>query len=94
MLIKDAQIILNKGSTINKQFDTFLNILKLYTTLENIQSWLNPNEIVKDLHQELFDNNEDLKKGVFLTSIPIPNTTINYIQRINKWTEKANLNGQ
>ena len=56
-MIKEAMLIQQKGSIINKQFHCFSNILKLYTKLENFQSRLNKNETVKNYDQHLLDNN-------------------------------------
>ena len=92
MLIKEAQLIQQKGSIINRQFDCFPNILKLYTKLENFQSRLNKNETVKNFDLDLLDNNEEFIDGVLYTSTPIPNTTIDYMQRLEKYTEKVNSN--
>ena len=75
-------MIQQKGSIINKQFDCFPNTLKLYTKLENFPHRLNPNEIVKNFDQDLLYNNEEFIDRILYTSTPIPNTTIDYMQRL------------
>ena len=80
LLIKEALLIQQKGSTINKQFNCFPNTLKLYTKLINFPSRLNLNETVKGLGQKILDNNEEFNDGVSLTSTQIPNSTLNYNQ--------------
>ena len=54
---------------------------------------MNPNEIVKNIDQELYDNNEDFNDWDFMPN-PIPNTTLDYIQKFKRYTETENLNGQ
>ena len=62
--------------------------------IENFPPRLNPNETVKNFDQDLLDNNEEFIDEVLYTSTPIPNTTIDYIHRLEKYAEKVNSNGQ
>ena len=64
----------------------------MYTKLDNFPSRLNPSETVKDIDQELLDNNEELNDGVFLTPTPIQYSTLVYNLRLGKYVEKVNLN--
>ena len=92
LLIKEALLIQQKEATINKQFDCFPNILKLYTKLENFPPRLDPNDNVKNLDRDLLNNNEEFNDGVLFTSTPIPNTTIDYMQRLERYAEKVKSN--
>ena len=49
---------------------------------------------MKNYDQDLLDSNEEFNDGVLYTSTPFPNTKIDYIQRLEKNTEKVNSNGQ
>ena len=82
LLIKEALLIQEKGSTINKQFDCFPNILRLYTKLDNFP--LKLNQIQPPI------NNEEFNDGIMLTSTPIPDTTLDYNQRLEKYVNKLN----
>ena len=92
MLVKETLLIQQKEATINKQFDCFPNILKLYTKLENFPPRLDPNDNVKNLDRDLLNNNEEFNDGVLFTSTPIPNTTIDYMQRLERYAEKVKSN--
>ena len=56
--------------------------------------YISPKETVKNFDLDLLDNNEEFIDGVLYMSTPIPKTTIDYIQRLEKCAEKLNSNGQ
>ena len=49
---------------------------------------------MKNFDLDLLDNIEEFIDRVFYTSTPSPNTIIDYIQRLEKYAEKVNSNGQ
>ena len=76
LLIKEALLIQQKGPIINKQFDCFPNILKLYYKTDKFTK---ADKFTKTSPAIL---KTDFDDGISITSTPIPDTTLDVNQRV------------
>ena len=64
--------------------------MRLYTKLDNFPLKLNQIQPLKTRNKEPPINNEEFNDGIMLTSTPIPDTTLDYDQRLEKFVNKLN----